>query len=437
MPDLQEPFPEDRKFFPTDMAQLVRWLPWLRMFRAFRIAIDYKKMFVAFIAIIVWMLSSYVLNRAFFKLDQTEFASQSATRLSEAPTTDALSRRIASLLIRKHQIRVDSKDPVATFLSYGVTITLPASRVFNSSLNLVTTESSRVWWFSLLQTMLGVTISALFGTAICRMAAREATGHDRSLIRDLKFSTKQFPSTIIAPLVVLAAIIGIGAIIWIAGLAGRIPVAGEILLGLVWGVLILLGFLMSLILLGMLLGWPLMFASSVVERNDAGDAMSRSLSYLWNRPWYALFLFLIACGYGAILLMVVEWLIGFSVGITFSAVASGLGMELSRIPTSVVEFRNQNSVLTENPVASWLIQFWTGLIALIPAVFAFSFFWSSTTVGYLLLRKCEDGTPLDLIDLSDSTNSERSDLPVVGIPAAERREEMLRKQTEEQSDENP
>ena len=57
--------------------------------------------------------------------------------------------------------------------------------------------------------------------------------------------------------------------------------------------MMLAGLAMSLILLGLAVGWPLMLASIAIEDADAFDAFSRVYNYLFARPWYALFLTLL------------------------------------------------------------------------------------------------------------------------------------------------
>ena len=64
-----------------------------------------------------------------------------------------------------------------------------------------------------------------------------------------------------APLLPLA---GVGVLLGmcaLGGLLGRIPVAGEIFVGVTWGLGLVLGFLMVLVLMGVATAWPLMFAT--------------------------------------------------------------------------------------------------------------------------------------------------------------------------------
>ena len=424
MTDSMEHFAADQQFFITQPAQFMRWLPWLHIFRGFRIAIDYKKMFAALLAVVTWMFASHGLLVLFQdSQDPFQIVQPNVGNLNVQQDVSFLIEKTKTWDLLSHGAnKFERDDPVETFLSSRPSITSPIMRVSYWWLEMVYGKTSSAWWHGLFQVVLGLIVSALFGGWICRMAAREFTGHERQMIRDGKFAVGQFPVAILGPAIVLSVFCILYAINWVAGFLSRMPVMGELILSLSWMILNCIGFVMSLLLIGLLFGWPLMIASSAVERNDAGDAMSRSLGYLWTQPWYAFFLFSLSLIYGTLLLTVVGGLTHLSVAATFSSVGAGRGSEVQVLETtSLLQFREQSQLLVESGAGRWIMRFWLGLVALIPAAFAFSFFWSSTTIGYFLLRRREDGTPLDVIDLSDSAPL-LSGLPIVGMPAAEIRE---------------
>ena len=70
----------------------------------------------------------------------------------------------------------------------------------------------------------------------------------------------------------------------VLGLLMRLDVFA-FLAGLAWPFVLLLGLLMAILLLGALVGWPLMWATVSVEGTDAFDALSRSYAYTYQRPW--------------------------------------------------------------------------------------------------------------------------------------------------------
>ena len=56
-----------------------------------------------------------------------------------------------------------------------------------------------------------------------------------------------------------------------------------------WPILLLGGLMMAILLLGLLFGWPLMWATISSEGTDSFDALSRSYAYVFQRPLHYLF----------------------------------------------------------------------------------------------------------------------------------------------------
>ena len=76
------------------------------------------------------------------------------------------------------------------------------------------------------------------------------------------------------------------------------------LAALAWPFVILLGLMMAVLLLGALVGWPLMWATVSVEGTDAFDALSRSYAYTYHRPWRLLW-YVVFAGFLAVASMFV------------------------------------------------------------------------------------------------------------------------------------
>jgi hypothetical protein len=161
---------------------------------------------------------------------------------------------------------------------------------------------------------------------------------------------------------------------------------------------------MALILLGLAVGWPLMLASIAVEDADAFDAFSRVYNYVYARPWYALFLALLAMVYGSALIVFAATLLTTTNVLAAWAVSAGIA-EL------------------DSPFGVQAIATWQNIGGLVLHGFIVSYFWTATTIVYVLLRKSEDATPLDAITLPPvAAPAQDDDVPLVGIPAVERRE---------------
>jgi hypothetical protein len=136
------------------------------------------------------------------------------------------------------------------------------------------------------------------GGAITRIAALRFTRDEApALFAGLKQAARKLPSYGLPPLLALggAALFAIQLVI-LGGLMNLDVLA--LLAGIIWPFVLLLGLMMSILLLGALVGWPLMWATVSVEGTDAFDALSRSYAYTYHRPfrllWYALFAALLA-----------------------------------------------------------------------------------------------------------------------------------------------
>src|SRR5690606_28636082 len=155
-----------------------------------------------------------------------------------------------------------------------------------------------------------------------------------------------------------------------------------------------------------------MLASIAVEDADAFDAFGRIYNYVFARPWYLLFLIVLMLLYGSALLVFAATLLTATNTLAEWAVGSGL--------TGVVSEFGGQAIAT-----------WQNIGQLILHGFVVSYFWSATTIIYMLLRKSEDATPLDAVTLPSTAPPGDQELPLVGIPAAEKRESGADSETDD------
>jgi len=86
-------------------------------------------------------------------------------------------------------------------------------------------------------------------------------------------------------------------------------VAGPIIAGLLFILALLGGLVMTLVLVGLLGGLNLMYPTIGVEGSDSFDAISRSFSYVFARPWLMLWYTLVSLVYGALCFLFVRFFI--------------------------------------------------------------------------------------------------------------------------------
>jgi len=144
-------------------------------------------------------------------------------------------------------------------------------------------------------------IWAFLGGAIYRITALHAAREEKISIKQaLKFSTSKFLSFFTAPLIPLAIIIALGVLLLIGGLVGNLWGFGAILIGVLFVLAILLGLLIAFLIVGLVGGFGLMYPTIAVEGSDSFDAISRSFSYIFARPWRSLLYGGVAMIYGTL-----------------------------------------------------------------------------------------------------------------------------------------
>lgn len=250
-------------------------------------------------------------------------------------------------------------------------------------------------------------IWALFGGAVTRIAAVHVARDEKiSLKAALKFSIGKFLSFFFAPLIPVGIIYGIGLVVWVAALAlGNIPAVGPILAGILFLLALAGGFVMALVLLGLAGGMHMMYPTIAAEGSDSFDAISRSFSYLYARPWRLLLYTTVALVYGAITFMFVRFFIGMTLSLTRYFVSNGVFLDAPNHtdwfdvawPTSgnltyTIDFLSLGG---GQSIAAGLIAFWVYLTIALLGAFAISFYFSANTIIYFLMRREVDATELD------------------------------------------
>jgi hypothetical protein len=163
---------------------------------------------------------------------------------------------------------------------------------------------------------------------------------------------------------------------WVIAVLGWIPLSVGLLVAVV------------LILTG--ISWPLMIAAISVEGSDGFDGLSRAFGYVMNRPWYLLWLIVLTVGIGWVTLFFVWWFLDIAAWLT----------------SSILPLSTQGAPL------------WGEVQAALRIAVLASFFWSSTTVIYFLLRQSDDGTPLDQVYIPGPPPKPEP-LPLVGVAASQ------------------
>jgi len=278
-----------------------------------------------------------------------------------------------------------------------------------------------------------VAVWSVFGTAICRSAAvefaREQSTHTWGALR---FGVTRAPAVLGGLLLPFVAVVLLGGWLGLGGLVSALPFAGPVVLAVVWGLQLVVGVLLMVVLLGLACGWPLMFATVAVEGTDAFDALSRSYNYLYERPLRQLAQVAATLVLGSFatfsVLLMAQWVVQLTLwGTSWGASREVLDDFARQIPPllraeSVAwdptggERGAGETGVGWGVIPAWIVTGWFRLLATLVAGFVHSLFFSSQTVMYFLLRQSVDGNDLDEVFLG--TGPEPDDLlPLVGAAA--------------------
>ncbi len=273
------------------------------------------------------------------------------------------------------------------------------------------------WVFAAIFLLWALIVWSLFGGAMYRVAAiRFAREEKISFFQALQFSKQKFFSFFSAPLVPIIVILGTGVLLMIGGLIGSIPYVGPLLMGILFGIAILMGVGIAFMSIGLVAGGSLLYPTIAAEGSDCFDAISRSFTYVFSKPFRAVFYGIIACIYGmATYLFVrlfayialcsvhcfVKWGV-FTGGSPMGANADQLDV-LWQKPTfwNLHQF-NWAAMGGWDSICAILVAVWVLILVGLVASYILTFFVSASTSIYFILRRRVDATDFDEVYIEEA-----------------------------------
>lgn len=281
---------------------------------------------------------------------------------------------------------------------------------------------------AILMTLLGLFVWSVFGGAIARIAAVHVARDEKISVRQaLRFSISKFMSFFTAPLMPLILVAIIALILAALGWMTEIRYLGGLLsvvMGLLFVIIIGIGVLVACAVVGTICGSGLMYPTIAVEGSDAFDAVSRSFSYVFARPWkIAIYTFL-----GIIYAALTYAFLRFMVFLTLSLMHTFLTLwTQDTAPDGTTSIANawqgpaalfdlhrpleSFNLTAAESVAAWAITFWAYLFIALLAAYLLSFFVSANTIAYYLLRYDVDAAEIDDVYL-EPTEEDFEDAPI-------------------------
>jgi hypothetical protein len=246
---------------------------------------------------------------------------------------------------------------------------------------------------------------SFFGGAITRVAGVRLGREERVGLRAaVNFSRSKLGSYFAAPILPLLGMVLLAIPLVALGWLMRLD-AGVVVAGICWLLVLLDGFLIATMALGLLFGWPLMWSTISTEGSDAFDAISRSYAYTMQRPLQYLFYATVAVVFGLLGWVLVWFFAEGVIALAYWGISWGAGAErLAAIQATISRQAGDPGPGTSSEmlyVGAWFIRFFVGAVRALAHSFAYSYFWCATAAIYLLLRRDADQTEMDDVYLEE------------------------------------
>ena len=174
-----------------------------------------------------------------------------------------------------------------------------------------------------------------------------------------------------------------------------------------WPLVLIAAFLMTLVLIGVLFGWPLMWGTISAEGTDSFDALSRSYAYTFQRPLHYLFYAAVAGFIGWL-----GWLLvrEFAAGVVWMSYWAA-----SWAPARCAFDGNARPVAVDRRrrIRRRVDRFFAGCVKLLAAGYLFSYFWAASAAIYFQLRRDVDATATDEVFLDADATEPAPELPAI------------------------
>ena len=265
----------------------------------------------------------------------------------------------------------------------------------------------------LLSSLYSLAVWAYFGAAISRVAAVQlATGEHVGWGAALRWAGTKWLAYFAAPLLPMIGVAVAVLPILVLGLLMRTDFLAA-LAALIWPLVLIGGFVMAVLLAGVMFGWPLMWATISVEGTDSFDALNRTYAYVFQRPARYLFYVIVAALIGWLGWFVVE---NFAAGVIWLATwAASWGAGGPRIQALTVGSDDASGLAH---AATWLIAFWSGCVKLLAIGYSFGYLGVASTAIYYQLRRDVDARETDEVFLDADASEEKFGLPKLQKDAA-------------------
>jgi len=435
---------------------------WRAIFEGFRIALDVRKIGLAFCAWLITIIAFCIITGIFGYGRQTSVAVRTLSHLSgvealmpppgkavetaKAITADRTLEFIRDVL-GSYAVKDVIMGVVLVLVSlviwayFGGAISRIAAVEFVTGDRIEVTEATRFAWqrkWSYLWAPLTVFL-AVIAFGLCNFVGGLVAGafyyvlgvvggaallaYLLILFKDKLFGGKFHPGAI------LLSVLGLGVFVVVYYFFGKvfpkdfyIPWIGEIVAALLSVFAFIAAFFITMLAIGGGFGFGMMWPTISVEGTDSFDAISRAFSYVFSKPWRFIFYCIVTLAYGAVCFLFFAAVAGVTsrLGVKLGGIALG-----GRVDVLLAALKWEIP-LGKAGILAMLVVFlriWLGFIRMVVLGFGGSLAITGATIIYFLMRKAVDGTELSEVYAEEG--------PAEEAPA----EEEVGEQQEEPSEE--
>jgi hypothetical protein len=412
---------EERRRAESRSIRAVEWaevFPSLLLFRTFRFSRFPGKLILASTATLMTAVVWWILGEIFSGSQDAEIGVARVERFSAWPWESkndlGLGPQLVETLDRFRGAEAPSssladwlvRDP---FIGTWHELSRPFWDLFNQRYTYVG------FAYVLLGCLATSAIWSVFGGAITRIAALELSQDRRlGLGAALRFAASRWTSyfgavwfPFVGIVVGLAAISTVG---WLLRFDW-----GFIVLACLFPFLLGIGLLLTITIFVLIAGWPMMWVTISAEGTDAFDALSRTYSYVVDRPLHFLgysilaavqgvFGWTVVAAFTALIVFLTTWCVSWTAGgERTNQVLSAVAQHSSDVMTFDAPPVERSLDLSRPAAVAgvWLLLTVLAIVKLVAGGFAYSYFCTANTAIYFLLRREVDGMEMDEVFLED------------------------------------
>lgn len=258
-------------------------------------------------------------------------------------------------------------------------------------------------WFAIGFGLVVFVVCAIGGGAISRMVAVQLSAQQRVGVREaLEFSMQRWWAMFAAQSLPIVLVAIAACIIMIMGVLMAAPVL-DVIGAVLYGVALLIGLVIAFLLVGYLFGHSMLVPAVACENCTGPDAMQRAYAYVMTRPLHLLGYLIVALIGIALSFFVVRAVAGITLNTT-AMLYSSLVTSPALVATADGDLWSMARHVPQFPPDSWhdrwtagVIAFWETLVVCLVAAYVLSYYFTASTIGYLLMRRAADGQEIDEI----------------------------------------